>query len=136
MNLKKNQLCFRAILPLSNILYMKTRLHFVWLQIRHKQGPNNIDDVSHRIYDVATSHISLHPGGCFSQTKFFIALLPEMKGDFCLEWISLVKTNKQTNKLLQLSKKKTRGEKREKKNTRKSVPFPTFKLKNYFFPKD
>lgn len=97
MNLKKNQLCFRAILPLSNILYMKTRLHFVWLQIRHKQGPNNIDDVSHRIYDVATSHISLHPGGCFSQTKFFIALLPEMKGDFCLEWISLVKTNKQTN---------------------------------------
>lgn len=87
---------------------MKTRLHFVWLQVRHKQGPNNIDDVSHRIYDVATSHISLHPGGCFSQTKFFIALLPEMKGDFCLEWISLVKTNKQTASAFQ--KEDKRGE--------------------------
>lgn len=134
-NLKKNQLLFSAILPLSNILFLKTRLLFVWLQIRHEQGPNNRDDVTCRICDVATSQITPHSGGCFSQTKFFITLISGMKGDFCLEWMSLVKKEEKKKK-----KKPASASKKEEKKWEEAKNIPknpclsqsSSKLKNSF----
>lgn len=66
-----------------------------------KQRPNNTDNLTYRVCDIAISQISLHPRGCFRQTESFITSpvckknewflgKAELEG-FSLEWTYLGK---------------------------------------------